>query len=95
MTTLTKPVLRKVSVSSQSLRRDPLVICLHPSGFIGVRESGRRAQYKVDLKTVVSQAVRMTVNKLEARTKELRQQGYKLGEAHKKARTEVLATIEE
>jgi hypothetical protein len=95
MTTLNKPVLRRVSAGSQSLRRDPLVLVLHPSGFIGVREAGRRAQYKVDLKTIVAQAVRLTTNKIIARTQELRGQGYKLSEARKRARQECLANIEE
>ena len=95
MTSLDKPVLRKVSVGSTMLRRDPLIIVLHPGGFIGIREQGRRSHYKIDLQTVVSMAVRATCNKMEARVKELCRKGMKLGEARRQAAKECLQKVEE
>lgn len=94
MTTLEKPIMRKVEVGSLSLRHDPLIFTLHPSGFIGIREAGRRSQYKVDLKTVVGMAVRVTTNKITARVQELRREGMKLGAARRKATQECLQNLE-
>lgn len=93
MTTLTKPVLRSVDVGSLMLRSDPLVITLHHKGFIGIREKGCRAQYKIDLKTVVACAVRNTTNKIVARAKQLRDEGLSRKQANKRARQECLANL--
>jgi len=94
MTTLNKPVLRRVSVASQFLRRDPLVLTLHPGGFIGVRESGRRTQYKIDLKTVVRMAVLGTTAKFTARSRDLRKSGMSWKAARKQARAETGTVVE-
>lgn len=94
MTSLNKPVLRKVQVTSQLLRSGNVVLVLHPKGFIGVRELGRRAQYKVSLQTVISNAVSITSMKIAARTRELKAQGVRRGAANKQARQECLANLE-
>ncbi len=95
MTTLSKPVLRKVSVGSSFLRRDPIVLTLHPGGFIGVREAGRRAQYKINLKDVVRMAVLHTTSKIIVRQRELRKNGLSLRLARRGARNENLQVVEQ
>lgn len=89
MTDATKPVRRKVRVVSNWIKTDKVVVTIYPHGELGLRELGRRTEYKVGLSTVWHQAVCLTMNRITARVKELKKV-MPLAQARKQARKELL-----
>jgi hypothetical protein len=95
MTRLTKPVIRQAAVSSAYFRSGQVVVTIHPKGWVGVREAGRRAQYKMRLETLIDDAVKITIAKMGRHVQVLRRQhGYKLGQARREAAMLYLANHE-
>lgn len=86
------PVHREVDLHSSWFPTHRVIITLHPSGFIGFREVGRRAQYKLNLVEAARQSVVQSTNKIRGREKELRSAGIRRG-ARRTATREVLSVV--
>lgn len=91
-TKLSSPLHREADVTSTWFRSGRVIITLHPGGFIGFREVGRRSQYKLNTAEAARQSVVQSMSKIRNRVKELRSAGQKKG-ATAKATREVLAII--
>lgn len=89
MTEATKPVRRKVRVNSNWIRKGKLAVTLYPHGELGLRELGRRTEFKIGLNTVWHQAVVLTMNRITARVKKLKKT-MPMAQARKQARKEIL-----
>lgn len=90
MTNCIKPVKRKVRCESSWTRGNDVIITIYPHGEIGFRLPRKRAEYKLSTATAYETAVKITTNKLTARIKSLRKDGYSLPEARRKAQKELL-----
>lgn len=93
-TRLENPIHRDCEIQSSWFRSHRVIVTLHPGGFIGFREKGRRTQYKLPLTEAARQAVVNSTNKIRAREKELRLAGKRRG-AKAYATREVLRNIAE
>lgn len=70
---------------------DNIVISIYPGGQIGLREAGRRDEYKLDAGTLYVNALLSTGRKIEALAKKIKKaQGISLPEARKKAKAQLL-----
>lgn len=68
-----------------------LVISVYPGGQIGLRELGRRDEYKLDAGTLYVQVMLNSSRKIQALAKKIRkEQGIGLAAARKKAKEQVL-----
>ena len=86
------PIHREVNLQSSWFPTHRVIITVHPSGFIGFREVGRRSQFKLNLVEAARQAVVQSTNKIRARERELRSAGIRRG-ARRTATREALAVI--
>lgn len=86
------PVHREVDLHSSWFPTHRVIITIHPSGFIGFREVGRRSQYKLNLVEAARQAVVQSTNKIRARETELKKAGLRRG-ARRTATREALAVV--
>lgn len=75
--------------SSIWIRAGEVVLTIYPHGEIGFREPHKRAEYKLGLPDAFRVAVTITINKMTARVRELRKEGYGLADARRKARKEL------
>lgn len=91
-TKLSTPLHREADITSQWFRTGRVIITLHPGGFIGFREVGKRSQWKIPTNEAARIAVNLSVNKIRSREKELRAAGQSKG-ARKKATREVLQNL--
>ena len=92
MVSLDKKLRRKTKIDSNWVRvaSKNVVITLHPRGFIGFRELGRRREYKLSLIEAYRQAVVITNLKVGNRVKELIKTGMRRPAARRKAHSELL-----
>lgn len=86
------PVHREADLPSSWFPSHRVIVTLHPGGFIGFREVGRRSQFKLNLVEAARQAVVQSTNKIRAREKELRKGGFSRG-ARRRATKEILGVI--
>lgn len=86
------PIHREAELVSSWFPSHRVIVTLHPSGFIGFREIGRRSQYKLNLVEAARQAVVHSTNKIRARERELRSSGVRKG-ARRIATKEALQVI--
>lgn len=95
MVSLEKKLIRKAKIDSNWVRvkSKDVVVTLDPRGFLGFRELGRRAEYKLSLVEAFRQAVVITNLKMGSRVKELRKHGVPLGKARRMARNEMLTRV--
>lgn len=100
MAPLTKRVARETpaTVFQKSQNRN-LIVSLEPAGrdgaFIGIRAKGTRCTYRVGVNSVYNLAIRLHVQLIEQRIKELRKQGVPMRTARAKARKEIEARLRE
>jgi len=57
MTKLTKPVRRTAHLNVAHGIKPDIVVTLYPGGILGLRESGRRQEYRVALAALMERAV--------------------------------------
>jgi hypothetical protein len=91
-TKLDSAIHRDCDIPSSWFPTHRVIVTIHPSGFIGFREKGKRSQYKLNLVEAARQAVVQSTNKIRARERDLRLAGKRRG-ARKAATREVLANI--
>lgn len=84
------PIKRTLRCNSNWARTGEIVLIIYSHGELGFREPRHRAEYKLGLPEAYRQAVLITTQKLTVRVKQLRKEGYGLGEARRKARREIL-----
>jgi len=91
MTDLTKQVTRKTSarIHEKGERRHILFTLIPPAG-LGVRLAGTRQTYQIDAESVYSIAVKIHVQDVEKRAKQIaKNEGLKIRTARAKARKEL------
>ena len=86
------PVHREADLHSSWFPTHRVIVTIHPAGFIGFREVGRRSQFKLNLVEAARQAVVQSTNKIRAREKELRSAGIRRG-ARRTATREALSVV--
>lgn len=68
-----------------------IVVSIYPDGGIGLREQGRRDEYKLDVATLYVNALLSTSRKIEGLARKLKkEQGLSLPAARKKAKKQLL-----
>ena len=88
MTFCDKPVKRRVRCSSSLVRHGELIHILYPHGEIGLREPGRRTEFRIGLGDTWRLAIEVTNAKFKKRVSELKK-SVSLKEARKQARKEL------
>lgn len=88
MTLCEKPVRRRVRCASSMIRGGELIHVLYPSGEIGLREVGRRTEFKLGLADAWRVAIDITNHKFKIRVAELKKTK-SLKDARKQARKEL------
>ena len=66
MTDLDKSITRRTRVLSPEARPRPIVVTLHPSGMLSLREHGRRMAFEIPLLTCYKYAVRLEADRKRA-----------------------------
>ncbi len=95
MTDLLKPLTRKTSARVHEKGQGrPVLLCLIPSAKVGVRLAGTRQTYTIDAEAVYSIAVKMHLQAVEKRAKQIhKSEGLKMRSATAKARKELAARL--
>lgn len=88
MTFCEKPVKRRVRCASSMIRGGELIHVLYPNGEIGLREPGKRTEFKLGLADAWRVAIDITNLKFRKRVAELKK-SVSLKEARKQARREL------
>lgn len=83
-------IKRKVRCNSNWLKGSEVILTIYPHGELGFREPRRRAEYKLSMTEAYRSAVVLTTNKIAARVKVLKKEGYKLAQARRMATREIL-----
>jgi hypothetical protein len=80
---------RKVRCDSTWAKGGEIILTVYPHGELGFRQLRCRAEYKLGLPEALRQAVILSINKLNARVKELKKNGASPASARRTARKEL------
>jgi hypothetical protein len=90
MTDLTKPVTRKTAATSHEKGKTRRILfVLIPPAKVGLRLEGTRQTYTLDAEAAYSIAVKMHLNDVEKRAKQIAKGGVKIRTARAQARKEL------
>jgi len=85
----TGKITRKMRCNSSWAKNGEIILIVYPHGELGFRQLRCRAEYKLGLAEALRQAVVLSVNRLNARVRELKKNGASLSAARRTARKEL------